>query len=99
VSQASDVLDQHLVDSITALKPAETPMTITGIQPGAIRAAIDAAKQKSQSDMQAAMAKLADAQTKAASVPDAINKVAAQMSKEADDALQELATFTNGAPD
>ena len=73
-------------------------MSITGFQPGAIRAAIDAAKQKSQGDLAAAMAKLAEAQTKAATVPDAINQVAAMMAKEADDALQELATFTNGGP-
>lgn len=73
-------------------------MSITGFQPGAIKAAIDAAKQKSQDQLTAAMQKLSDAQTKAQSVPDAIHQVAAQMEKEADDALQELATFTNGGP-
>lgn len=73
-------------------------MSITGFQPGAIKAAINAAKQKSQDQLTAAMQKLADAQTKAQSVPDAIHQVAAQMEKEADDALQELATFTNGGP-
>lgn len=100
-------LDRHLSDSIAELKLPSPflgtentkPMSITGFQPGAIRAAIDAAKKKSQAELEAAMGKLADAQTKAASVPDAIHKVAAQMTKEADDALQELSSFTNGGPE
>jgi hypothetical protein len=98
MSEASDKLDRHLADSIVQLRPGK-PMTISGFQPGAIRAALDAAKKKSQEELQAAMNKLAEAQAKAASVPDAIHKVAAQMHKEADDALHELATFTNGPPD
>lgn len=80
------------------IRTENTKMSITGFQPGAIKAAIDAAKQNSQDKLSAAMAKLAAAQTKAQSVPDAINEVAAKMEKEADDALQELATFTNGGP-
>lgn len=93
---ASDKLDQHLSESIAQLAPESKPMTISGFQPGAIKAAIEAAKLKSQTELQAAMDKLAVAQTKAAAVPEAIHKVAAQMTKEADDALHELATFTNG---
>jgi hypothetical protein len=73
-------------------------MSITGFQPGAIKAAIDAAKAKAKADMEAAMGKLAAASAKSATVPDAIAQVAASMEKEADDALQELATFTNGGP-
>jgi hypothetical protein len=80
------------------IRTENTKMSITGFQPGAIKAAIDAAKQNSQDKLTAAMAKLAAAQTRAQSVPDAINEVAAKMEKEADDALQELATFTNGGP-
>lgn len=73
-------------------------MSITGFQPGAIRSAIEAAKKNSQDQLAAAMGKLAAAQTKAATVPEAINQVAKAMEKEADDALQELAQFTNGGP-
>lgn len=73
-------------------------MSITGFQPGAIRAAIDAAKAKAQESLGAAMGNLAAAQSKAQQVPDAINQVAASMEKETADALQELATFTNGGP-
>lgn len=80
------------------IQPETRHMSITGFQPGAIRAAIDAAKQKSQADLDAAMVKLSAAQTKAASVPDAITALSVQMEKEADDALQELAQFTNGGP-
>lgn len=79
-------------------KKIERTMSFTGFQPGAIRAALDAAKQKSQGKLNAAMAKLAEAQTKAEAVPEAIHQVAAKMEKEADDALQELAQFTNGGP-
>lgn len=80
------------------IKTENARMSITGFQPGAIKAAIDAAKQSSQDQLNQAMAKLAAAQTKAQSVPDAINQVALKMEKEADDALQELAQFTNGGP-
>jgi len=80
------------------IRTENTKVSITGFQPGAIRAAIDAAKQNSQTQLSAAMAKLQAAQAKAQTVPDAINQVAAKMEKEADDALQELATFTNGGP-
>lgn len=76
----------------------ESDMSITGFQPGAIKAAIEAAKKNSQDQLSAAMTKLAAAQTKASTVPEAINQVAKAMEKEADDALQELAQFTNGGP-
>lgn len=73
-------------------------MTITGYQPGSIKAAIDAAKQEAQDELNSALAALAEAKASAASVPVAIKQVAAQMKREADDALQELAGFTNGGP-
>lgn len=93
----SDIAAALLANPFLSPTPG-IPMTITGFQPGAIKAAIDAAKQKSQSQLADAMAKLSAAQEKAASVPAAIAQVAASMEKEADDALQELATFTNGGP-
>jgi hypothetical protein len=95
-------LQSPFVVQTPAIAPAaitpENTMSITGLNPGAIKAAIEAAKQKSQDEMAVAMAAFTEAQNKAASVPVAINQVAAQMTKEADDALQELATFTKGAP-
>lgn len=86
-----------LADDNPFIQPGIT-MTFTGFQPGAIKAAIEEAKAKAASDMHGAMANLAEAQTKAATVPAAVNQVAAKMAKEADDALQELASFTNGGP-
>jgi hypothetical protein len=76
----------------------EQDMSITGFQPGAIRAAIDAAKKQSQAELAGAMGELAVAQTRAAEVPAAIKQVAKAISKEAADALQELAEFSNGGP-
>lgn len=74
-------------------------MSLTGYQPGAIKAAIDRAKQDSQAKVAEAMAKLAAAHTKAAEeVPEAIKLFAAKIDKEASDALQELAQYDNGAP-
>jgi hypothetical protein len=87
-----------LYAALPAANPGLSPMSITGFQPGAIKAAIDAAKAKAKADMEAAMGKLAAASAKSATVPDAIAQVAASMEKEADDVLQELATFTNGGP-
>jgi hypothetical protein len=109
----SEELNQHLSQSVKMLRATalqsplvaptpqittESTMSITGFNPGAIKAAIEAAKLKSQDELNTAMANLAEAQAQAASVPVAINQVAAKMKQEADDALQELATFTNGAP-
>lgn len=74
------------------------PMSFTGFKPGSIRAALDAAKKQAEADLTEAMGTLAEAQAKAAEVPAAIKNVASQIKKEAADALQEFATFTNGAP-
>lgn len=75
-----------------------TDMSITGFQPGSIKAAIDAAQLAARERQAQSMAKLAAAGAKAASVADAIDQVSARMEREADDALQELAAFTNGGP-
>lgn len=76
----------------------EVSMSFTGFRPGAIRAAIDNAKRQAHADMDDAMGLLGDAQAKAAEVPAAIRGVAKAIRKEAEDGLQELATFTNGGP-
>lgn len=77
----------------------EVSMTLTGYQPGAIKAAIEKAKQEAQSKVSEAMAKLAAAHIKATEeVPAAIKTYAAKIEKEASDAIQELAEFDNGGP-
>lgn len=76
----------------------ESRMSLTGFQPGSIKAAIDAAKKASQDELASAMAELGAAQAKAAEVPAALKQVAGQIKKEAEDALQEFAQFTNGSP-
>lgn len=103
-SFASDSEIETAIRSISRLPPVniteETkPMSITGFQPGALKAAIEAA-QKAATDRRAqSMAKLAEAGAKTVAVADAIDAVSAKMAKEADAALQELAQFTNGGPE
>lgn len=80
------------------IRTGETNMSITGFQPGAVKAAIEAAQQGARDRQAQAMAKLVAAGAKAAGVADAIDQVSAQIEKEADDALAELAQFTNGGP-
>ena len=72
--------------------------SLTGLQPGAIRAKLDALKLKAAERRAQAMAKLDGADTKLASVDIAIEQYAARIEKEADDGLAEFATFTNGGP-
>ncbi|MDB5611340.1 MAG: hypothetical protein JWP25_8240 [Bradyrhizobium sp.] len=73
-------------------------MSITGFQPGAVKAAIEAAQQGARDRQAKSMARLAEAGAKAAGVADAIDQVSAKIEQEADDALAELAQFTNGGP-
>jgi hypothetical protein len=80
------------------IRTENTKMSVTGYKPGAIRAALDAAKRQAQEELTAAMGTLSEAQTKAAEVPAAIKQVAGQIKREAEDALQEFAEFTNGGP-
>lgn len=92
-------VNSHLPPIVYANKTEEQPsekpkMSITGLQAGAVKAAIQAAK-----DRQAqSLTKLAGAASKVVSVSDAMDQVSTTMEKEADDALQELAQFTNGGP-
>lgn len=81
------------------LKPSKAPrMSITGYQPGSIKAKLDEIKAKAASRREGAWSKVAAADAKAAGVDAQLERVAAQIEKEADDALQEFATFTNGDP-
>jgi hypothetical protein len=73
-------------------------MSITGYQPGSIKARLEDLKARSASRRAGAWDKVAAADAKAAGVDAQIEQVAAQIEKEADDALQEFATFTNGGP-
>lgn len=73
-------------------------MSLTGYEPGAIQARLDALKKNATARRQVALGKLDAADAKVASVDAAIERVAVQIEKEADDALQEFATHTNGGP-
>jgi len=74
-------------------------MTISGYEPGQIRARLDALKEKGRQRRDVALSKLEQAGKKHEAVSEEIEKVAAQIEKEADDALQEFASFTNGGPE
>ena len=80
------------------IRTENTKMSVTGYKPGAIKAALEAAKKQAQEELTAAMGTLSEAQVKAAEVPAAIKAVAGQIKKEAEDALQEFAEYTNGGP-
>lgn len=82
----------------SAFKQEPIGTSLTGLQPGAIRAKLDALKLKAVERRAQAMAKLDGADTKLASVDTAIEQYAARIEKEADDGLAEFATFTNGGP-
>ena len=79
-------------------KPKARPMTITGYEPGAISAKLAAIKQRAQMRRSDAFGKLEAADAKAATVDAELEKVAAAIEKEADDAMQEFAPHTNGGP-
>jgi hypothetical protein len=80
------------------IRTGDTNMSITGFQPGAVKAAIDAARQRARDGQAKSMERLAAAGAKAAGVNDAIDQISSQIEREADDALAELAQFTNGGP-
>lgn len=103
-SFASDSEIETAIRSISRLPPVniteETkPMSITGFRPGAIRAAIEAAQATARERQSRSMDGLAAAAAKAVEVADAVDAVSAKMLREADDAMQELAQFTNGGPE
>lgn len=74
-------------------------MSISGYEPGAIRDKLASLKQAGKARRDAALAKLEDAGKKHEQVSEEIERVAAAIEKEADDAIQEFASFTNGAPE
>ena len=81
------------------IRTENTKMSVTGYRPGTIKAALDAAKAEAKAELDAAMGTLKEAQVKAAEVPAAIKAVAGQIRREAEDALQEFAQYTNGVPE
>lgn len=73
-------------------------MSISGYEPGAIRARLEALKKSGKDRRDQAIAKLDDAGKKHEAVSEEIERVAVQIEKEADAALQEFAEFSNGGP-
>lgn len=73
-------------------------MSISGYEPGSIRARLDALKKSGKDRRDAAIAKLDDAGKKHEQVSEEIERVASQIEKEADAAIAEFAEFTNGGP-
>jgi len=73
-------------------------MSISGYEPGSIKAKLEALKVAGKQRRDAALAKLDDAGKKHEAVSAEIETIAKQIEKEADDAIQEFAQFTNGAP-
>lgn len=73
-------------------------MSVSGYEPGAIRDKLNALKQHGKQRRDAALAKLEEAGQKHEHVSEEIERVAGQIEKEASDALQEFAEFSNGGP-
>jgi hypothetical protein len=73
-------------------------MSISGYEPGSIRARLDALKKAGKDRRDAAIAKLDGAGKKHEAVSEEIERVAVQIEQEADAALQEFAEFSNGGP-
>jgi hypothetical protein len=80
------------------VRTENTKMSISGYEPGAIRDKLNALKQVGKQRRDAALAKLEDAGRKHEAVSAEIEVIASTISKEADDAMQEFAQFTNGSP-
>lgn len=74
------------------------PMSISGYEPGSIKAKLEALKNVGKQRRDAALAKLDDAGKKHEAVNAEIESIAGQIEKEASDALQEFAEFSNGGP-
>jgi hypothetical protein len=73
-------------------------MTVTGLQPGSIRNKLEELKQSRANRRAEALARLDSANAKHDQVDQQLETIASQIEKEADDALQEFAAFTNGGP-
>jgi hypothetical protein len=80
------------------IKTENTKLSISGYEPGAIRARLDALKKSGKDRRDQAIAKLDEAGKKHEAVSEEIERVAGQLEKEADAALQEFAEFSNGGP-
>ena len=80
------------------IRTENTRMSISGYEPGAIRARLEALKKNGKERRDQAIAKLDDAGKKHEEVSAEIERVATQIEKEADAALQEFAEFSNGGP-
>lgn len=80
------------------IRTENTKMSISGYEPGAIRARLEALKKAGKDRRDAAIAKLDEAGKKHEAVSEEIERVAGQLEKEADAALQEFAEFSNGGP-
>ena len=80
------------------IRTENTKMSISGYEPGAIRAKLDALKKDGKARRDAAIAKLDDAGKKHEEVSAEIERVAGQIEKEADAAIAEFSEFTNGGP-
>lgn len=78
---------------------AKDTTKMSGFEPGSIKAKLEALKHKAQEARLSCLAKLDEAGTKHDAVNAEIERIAAEASKEADDALQEFAQFTNGGPE
>ena len=74
-------------------------MTISGYQPGSIKARLDAMREEKRQMREAALAKLDEAGKKHDDVNTEIDRIATELHKEADAALAEFASFTNGPPE
>jgi uncharacterized phage infection (PIP) family protein YhgE len=90
--------DQVLEVNWNKKSPEVKLASITGFEPGAIRAKLDDLKKKTRERRTQSLARLDAAHEKVASVDAEIEKVAAQIEKEANDGLQEFAEFTNFPP-
>jgi DNA anti-recombination protein RmuC len=80
------------------IRTENTKMSISGYEPGAIRARLEAIKKTGKDRRDAAIAKLDEAGKKHEQVSEEIERVATAMEKEAEAALQEFSEFSNGGP-
>ncbi len=80
------------------VRTENTKMSISGYEPGAIKATMAAIKERGKQRRAQAIAKLEGAGQKHDDVSAEIERVAGQIEKEADAALQEFAEFSNGPP-
>ena len=74
-------------------------MSVSGYEPGSIKAMMEAIKQRGKERRDQALSKLEGAGQKHEAVSEEIERIATMLEKEADDALQEFAGTTNRAPE